>query len=765
MNANNTKTNSCRQKCAIAFLSLIFFAGSISIQEVKAQDVPYTGVPEADSLALVAIYYALNGDDWIQQGGWLSGVVMNWDGIRVANIGDEANPEWVVDRVRIPDGIMTVPGFLPPEIGNMKYVTEFRKRNDLVTDVIPPEISGMDALRNIGFEGNYLVGEIPWEEISQIQGGIRRIEAPSNYFTGEFPSTMPSGGFDLLERFDLRFNRFGGVLPQWLGDVTTMTNLRLGHNNIGGDLPDLSNLENLDRLEMDNMPLTPGPIWPWIQILGEKKLNTIYIMNSNRTGTVPAWWADMPILRSFGFGEDNITLEDGLGGQLPDLSALTNANTIVLQGMHWTGELPASLGDIISGPRLFMRQCSFEGDLPGNLVNIGNIWIENCPNLTGGLPEEFRQYSGSQLVINNSPNDNNDYIYWPHMPEMSEYVGQSSFDFGEFPEWLGDLGLSTLVLSNVGLTGEIPDNLNNLSLNALNLSYNPGLTGELPQWLANKELGILDVSYTGLTVPEFPAWMENNPNFAGLYLLGLSGLGMSGEIPWWIGEMRSLVGLSLADNNLTGSLPQSMGYLRRLDSLNVANNDLSGEIHSSFYNIGYLGGGFYGLESIDVSGNPNLTGTWSTQLATASEMRVFRYDGTDLVAPDDPAFETWLTETIPANSDLRYPSIYTDVRINEAKEPTNVDNINLPKRITLYQNYPNPFNPTTKIKYDLPNDVHVSLRVYNTLGQLVTTLVNGQQLAGTHTVEFDAARLASGTYIYRLQAGDRVLNHSMLLVK
>ncbi len=89
----------------------------------------------------------------------------------------------------------------------------------------------------------------------------------------------------------------------------------------------------------------------------------------------------------------------------------------------------------------------------------------------------------------------------------------------------------------------------------------------------------------------------------------------------------------------------------------------------------------------------------------------------------------------------------------------------VPKKFQIYNNYPNPFNPVTFIKYDLPKNARVKLDVYNVLGQLVRTLVNEQQEAGAHVYQFNAADLASGTYFYRITAGDFHGVHKMLLNK
>jgi hypothetical protein len=89
----------------------------------------------------------------------------------------------------------------------------------------------------------------------------------------------------------------------------------------------------------------------------------------------------------------------------------------------------------------------------------------------------------------------------------------------------------------------------------------------------------------------------------------------------------------------------------------------------------------------------------------------------------------------------------------------------VPQHCSLAQNYPNPFNPSTTIGYELPQRSHVTLTVFNTLGQPVATLVNGDVDAGYHSVRFDASGLASGVYFYRMQARDHVRTRKLLVMK
>ncbi len=97
----------------------------------------------------------------------------------------------------------------------------------------------------------------------------------------------------------------------------------------------------------------------------------------------------------------------------------------------------------------------------------------------------------------------------------------------------------------------------------------------------------------------------------------------------------------------------------------------------------------------------------------------------------------------------------------------------VPASYNLSQNYPNPFNPTTTISYDLPLRSHVSLAVFNTLGQQLAQLVNEEVETGRHEVRFDATGLSSGVYYYRLharptdngKAGEYLATKKLLLVR
>lgn len=93
------------------------------------------------------------------------------------------------------------------------------------------------------------------------------------------------------------------------------------------------------------------------------------------------------------------------------------------------------------------------------------------------------------------------------------------------------------------------------------------------------------------------------------------------------------------------------------------------------------------------------------------------------------------------------------------------ENNNVPTEYMLYQNHPNPFNPTTTISYQIPNPGHVILKVYNLLGEHITTLVDEEKAIGKYNVYFNSSNLSSGVYFYLLQSRDFIQFKKMILIK
>jgi hypothetical protein len=128
---------------------------------------------------------------------------------------------------------------------------------------------------------------------------------------------------------------------------------------------------------------------------------------------------------------------------------------------------------------------------------------------------------------------------------------------------------------------------------------------------------------------------------------------------------------------------------------------------------------------------------------------------------------------IPEEAHWFYGFAFIQVTGEElAKTPSATPDVQqeTPDAFELFQNHPNPFNPETEISYDLPNDAHVTLTVFNIVGQKVKTLVDASQTAGHKSLRWDGKddsgnRVSSGVYFYRIQAGECSQTRRMVLVK
>ena len=169
----------------------------------------------------------------------------------------------------------------------------------------------------------------------------------------------------------------------------------------------------------------------------------------------------------------------------------------------------------------------------------------------------------------------------------------------------------------------------------------------------------------------------------------------------------------------------------------------------------------------------------SVQLYAAEEANglTLHYPLEAQLAYTEAEAQTEVTHSIPLTTDEQaltleaFTVVVTDADGNTSEmslSPTTVATeavAEVPQTVMLSQNYPNPFNPTTRIAYALPQQAQVRLEVFDLLGRRVAVLVDEAKAAGAHTVRFDATGLPSGTYLYRLQAGDVQRQDVMVLLK
>jgi hypothetical protein len=147
---------------------------------------------------------------------------------------------------------------------------------------------------------------------------------------------------------------------------------------------------------------------------------------------------------------------------------------------------------------------------------------------------------------------------------------------------------------------------------------------------------------------------------------------------------------------------------------------------------------------------------------------LFHFNHRQIVDADEGCL---ITDSLGLTALYRYDAYFelTGAIINGVKygNVMGVNNIILgePQQIRLYQNYPNPFNPTTTIEFTIPTRQEVFLKVFNVLGQMIATLVDGTKEPGTYKVNLDASDFSSGKYFFQLQAGMNITTRSFTVIK
>jgi endonuclease I len=279
-----------------------------------------------------------------------------------------------------------------------------------------------------------------------------------------------------------------------------------------------------------------------------------------------------------------------------------------------------------------------------------------------------------------------------------------------------------LQLWNSGLTDSIPSEIGSLTnLTELYLQNNQ-LTGSIPSEIGN---------LTNLTY----LWLSNNQltdsippeigNLINLTWLDLTLNELTGSILPEIGNLVNLTWLYLSTNQLTGSIPPEIGSLTNLTSLRLNDNQLTGEIPESIcdLNLNWSNGGRF-----------NITNN-------------------QLCPPYPSCIEEYVGEQDTTN--CGQVSIIDET---------------LPITYNLHNAYPNPFNPVTTLRYDIPKYAFVNITIYDMMGRVVKTLVNGSQTAGYRTTQWDATNnigqpVSAGLYLYTIQAGEFRQTKKMVLLK
>ena len=430
-----------------------------------------------DSLALVALYNATDGDNWKNNENWLSTQPLeDWYGIRTSMEG------CVTDLILSSNNLN---GELPKALSNLEILKALRLGdNKKITGSIPKELGNLNNLEWIDLSENSMTGEIP-KELGNLNN-LKWLFLYRNALTGSIPKEI--GNLNNLSGFLLSNNNLTGGIPKELENLNNVSSLSFAGNDLTGSIPkELGNLTNLKGFDFRSNSLT-GSIPKELGNLNS--LTGLYLSGNNLTGSIPKELGNLSNLEQIDLSDNNLSGCFPL--ELMKICDLGSAPAAISNGyrfknnplLPWNGNME--------------RWCDDESQIgapcdDGNPDTTSDKITEEC-KCKGEIIESCRARDSSALTaLYFSTNGDNweKKDNWLSSQPLSKWYGVRTDDNG---------CVVSLDLANNNLSGEISDELGNLTnLEGLDLFGN-NLSGEIPDRLGNlTNLNGLDLSYNNLS--------------------------------------------------------------------------------------------------------------------------------------------------------------------------------------------------------------------------------------------------------------------------
>jgi Leucine-rich repeat (LRR) protein len=299
-------------------------------------------VLDQDSLALVALYNSTAGGNWIDNTNWLSEPVSNWFGITVT--------EGRVTQINLKNNNLV--GILPPEISDLKYLTELILQNNQISGSLPVEIGNLENLKKINLNNNTLSNTIP-AEIGNLSN-IESINLTLNQLSGSIPNEI--GNLINLNDLSIGRNQLTGIIPPEIGNLTKLTYLFLSANHLSGTIPnEICNLTKLSNLYLNSNQLS-GSIPSKIDNLTD--LSGMYLNDNQLSDSIPAAIGNLANLSTLSLHENQ------LSGVLPaEISQLSNLYSLNVSNNQLTDSIPLGIGHLYNLVYMYLNDNQFT-DLP-----------------------------------------------------------------------------------------------------------------------------------------------------------------------------------------------------------------------------------------------------------------------------------------------------------------------------------------------------------------------------------------------------------------
>jgi Leucine-rich repeat (LRR) protein len=338
---------------------------------------------QADSLALVELYQATNGDAWNNNTGWLDSLLSNWYGVGL-------NAEGRVTYLDLNTNNLN--GELPSSFQDLTAVEEIFLYNNLdLAGQFQNLIAGKTNLRRLRAHDCNISGEIP-NEITQLNQ-LAEIAIQNNSITGNIPNDI--GNLTALAELDLNSNNLEGSIPVSIGQLVNLNNLNLSNNNFANELPiEMENLESLTYIDLNSNNFSGQ----FPDLLHLPNIERIYVWNNPELITeIPEDLDQLTQLRSY-----HIDQTKPIGGEIPQvIFDATFMESYGLSGHNFTGSLTeANIAQLSNLNALYISFNLLTGALPEAFVNLDSLRILNISNNNfTSLPDFSSSNSMSELIV------------------------------------------------------------------------------------------------------------------------------------------------------------------------------------------------------------------------------------------------------------------------------------------------------------------------------------------------------------------------------
>ncbi|KAM4093813.1 hypothetical protein ACB094_06G147200 [Castanea mollissima] len=446
-------------------------------------------------------------------------------------------------------------GTLSPYIGNLSFLRSIILQNNSFYGKIPQEIGHLFRLQGLYLNNNTVEGEIP-SSLSNCSN-LKFLDLGVNKLKGKIPTEV----FSLmkLKLLQLGANNLVGGIPPSLGNLSSLTYFRVAYNNLVGNIPNAIGQLN-------------GLVFFTISV-------------NNLSGTIPSSLYNVSSLQTFAVTENQLngTLPANIGLNLPNLQ------NFLFGGNEFSGPIPTSLGNATQLQKIDLGMNKFLGSIPTNLGNLPNLLVLALKrNYLGKSLHIFTLLTNcSRLyILDLSSNQFNGVLPNPVSNFSSQlnglYLGSNEISGTILISLTNLFNLIVLGLNDNHFTGVIPTTFGKFEkMQFLGLTGNR-LSGEIPASLGNLtqlfKIDLHDNRFEGTIPPSLV-------NCQNLQILYISQNNLNGSIPQQlIGTSSSPLDINLSHNSLTGNLPFEVGNLKSIYKLDISNNNLSGEIPISIGN-------------------------------------------------------------------------------------------------------------------------------------------------------------------------------------